>query len=58
MNMQTVLDALLAEGLREGCYPGAVAACGCMRDVIVPDAQCVNKSYPAFWNDMKRLEVE
>ena len=36
----------------------AVAACGCMRDVIVPDAQCVNKSYPAFWNDMKRLEVE
>lgn len=36
----------------------AVAACGCVRDVIVPDAQCVNKSYPAFWNDMKRLEVE
>ena len=36
----------------------AVAACGCVRDVIVPDAQCVNKSYPAFWNDMKRLEVK
>ena len=36
----------------------AVAACGCVRDVIVPDAQCVNKSYPAFWNDMKRMEVE
>lgn len=27
--MQKILDALLAEGLREGCYPGAVAACGC-----------------------------
>ncbi len=36
----------------------AVAACGCAHDVIVPDAQCVSKSYPAFWNDMKRLEVE
>lgn len=29
MNMQKLLDALLEEGLREGCYPGAVAACGC-----------------------------
>ena len=29
MNMQKMLDALLEEGLREGCYPGAVAACGC-----------------------------
>ena len=29
MNMQKILDALLEEGLREGCYPGAVAACGC-----------------------------
>ena len=29
MNMQNLLDALLKEGLREGCYPGAVAACGC-----------------------------
>ena len=28
MNMQKVLDALLDEGLRDGCYPGAVAACG------------------------------
>ncbi|MBQ8618800.1 MAG: beta-lactamase family protein [Clostridia bacterium] len=28
MNMQKMLDALLEEGLREGCYPGAVAACG------------------------------
>ena len=29
MNMQKMLDALLEEGLRDGCYPGAVAACGC-----------------------------
>ena len=29
MNMQKILDALLEEGLRDGCYPGAVAACGC-----------------------------
>ena len=29
MNMQKILDALLEDGLREGCYPGAVAACGC-----------------------------
>ena len=36
----------------------AVAACGCAGEVVVPDAQCVNKSYPAFWDDMKRLEVE
>ena len=29
MNMQKMLDILLEEGLHEGCYPGAVAACGC-----------------------------
>ncbi len=28
MNMQKILDVLLREGLHEGCYPGAVAACG------------------------------
>lgn len=27
--MKRVLDAILEDGLREGCYPGAVAACGC-----------------------------
>lgn len=31
--MQKILDALLEEGLREGCYPGAVAACG-NRDTV------------------------
>lgn len=29
MNMQKILDGMLAEGLAQGCYPGAVAACGC-----------------------------
>lgn len=29
MNMQKLLDAILEDGLRDGCYPGAVAACGC-----------------------------
>lgn len=29
MDMKKVLDALLEEGLSEGCYSGAVAACGC-----------------------------
>ncbi len=29
MNMQKLLDALLEEGLREGCYCGAAAAAGC-----------------------------
>lgn len=27
--MQNLLDRLLAEGLEQGCYPGAAAACGC-----------------------------
>ena len=34
MNMQKMLDALLEEGLREGCYPGAVAACGSAEQVF------------------------
>lgn len=27
--MQNVLDSMLAKGLEQGCFPGAVAACGC-----------------------------
>lgn len=34
MNVQKLLDALLEEGLRDGCYPGAVAACGDARQVL------------------------
>lgn len=39
--MQKVLDALLEEGLLEGCYPGAVAACGCGDSVFA--ISCVGK---------------
>lgn len=34
MNMQNLLDALLEEGLRDGCFPGAVAAFGCRDQVF------------------------
>ena len=34
MNMQKILDALLEEGLRDGCYPGAAAAVGCRDQVF------------------------
>lgn len=34
MIMQNLLDALLEEGLRDGCYPGAVAAVGCRDQVF------------------------
>ena len=56
--------ARLSGGMVDPCgdhrlaMAAAVAACGCEGEVVVPDAQCVNKSYPAFWDDMKRLEVE
>ena len=33
MNMQKLLDSLLNQGLEQGCYPGAVAACGCRGQV-------------------------
>ena len=41
MNMQKILDALLEEGLRDGCYPGAVAAVGCRDQVFA--ISCVGK---------------
>lgn len=33
----------------------AVAACRCRTDVTVPGAECVEKSYPAFWEDLQCL---
>ncbi len=36
----------------------AVAACRCEQEVVVEDAQCVAKSYPAFWEDFAALEEE
>lgn len=35
----------------------AVAANLCESDVLLRDAQCVEKSYPAFWRDFDGLEV-
>lgn len=36
----------------------AVAASGCSGTVTVTNAECVQKSYPGFWTDLDRLEVE
>ncbi len=33
----------------------AVASCFCENDVIIKNAQAVNKSYPAFFDDFKKL---
>ena len=33
----------------------AVAACGCERDVTLLGAECVEKSYPRFWDDFGSL---
>ena len=33
----------------------AVAACKCTGDVIIGNAQAVNKSYPEFFNDYNKL---
>ena len=34
MDMKKILDALLEEGVKEKCYSGAVAACGCRDQVF------------------------
>ena len=34
MNIQEKLDSMLAKGLEQGCFPGAVAACGCRGRVL------------------------
>lgn len=35
----------------------AIASACCTGKVVVNDAQCVNKSYPEFWEDFASLEV-
>ena len=35
----------------------AVAACVCAADVTVEGAECVDKSYPAFWEDLQCLSM-
>ncbi len=37
---------------------GAIAAGACEGDVTVCDAECVEKSYPRFWEDLEALEVK
>lgn len=54
------------ERLRGGAAPcagdhriamsAAVAASVCTDPVIIPDAECVQKSYPRFWQDWEALE--
>lgn len=61
-------DGLLIEGV--GCYKGgtvdafkdhriamsaAVCACGAVSDITILGAECVSKSYPAFFLDFNRL---
>lgn len=33
----------------------AIAAAKCAKNVVLDGAECVNKSYPTFWSDYKRL---
>lgn len=33
----------------------AIAAAKCVENVVLDGAECVNKSYPTFWSDYKRL---
>ena len=33
----------------------AIAATGCMQPVTILGAECVQKSYPLFWEEYKRL---
>ena len=35
----------------------AVAACACAQEVIVTGAECVGKSYPAFWEELSCLSM-
>lgn len=35
----------------------AVAACGCKEEVIVLGSECIDKSFPGFWEQMEGLEV-
>ena len=37
---------------------GAVASCVCSASVRVVGAEAVEKSYPDFWEDLERLQVE
>jgi len=34
----------------------ATAACICENEVVIPDAQCADKSYPGFFDDLEKLK--
>jgi len=36
----------------------ATAASICSGDVVIPEAQCTDKSYPGFFEDLGRLAVD
>jgi 3-phosphoshikimate 1-carboxyvinyltransferase len=68
-NVVELQDGLLIRGkekLRGSTVPcagdhriamsAAVAACACSDPVSIPDAECVQKSYPRFWQDREALE--
>ena len=44
-----------AHGDHRMAMAAAAAACVCPQGVLLRGAECVDKSYPAFWADYKRL---
>lgn len=44
-----------ARGDHRMAMAAAAAACACPQGVLLRGAECVDKSYPAFWADYKRL---
>ena len=44
-----------AHGDHRMAMAAAAAACACPQGVLLRGAECVDKSYPAFWADYKRL---
>ena len=47
-----------AQGDHRIAMAAAVAASGSQKDVTVLGAECVQKSYPRFWQDFKQLEAD
>jgi 3-phosphoshikimate 1-carboxyvinyltransferase len=61
-------DGLIIDGRRQldgGCVSGcgdhrivmamAIASCVCKNEVVIKDAEAVNKSYPGFFSDFQKL---
>ena len=60
-NTMTVSPARLTGGTVDSCndhriaMSAAIAATVCTDPVTIRGAQCVNKSYPSFWEEYRRL---